>query len=53
MRKRLFVLVTVVLTMLVAVRAGDRFNFNAGWKVQVGQNAKASDTKFDDSDWQL
>ena len=52
MRKRLFVLVTVVLTMLVAVRAGDRFNFNAGWKVQVGQNAKASDTKFDDSDWQ-
>ena len=38
--------------MLVAVRAGDRFNFNAGWKVQVGQNAKASDTKFDDSDWQ-
>ena len=32
--------------------AGERFNFNAGWKVQMGKNPKASGTKFDDSQWQ-
>ena len=31
---------------------GERFNFNAGWKVQMGKNPKASGTKFDDSQWQ-
>ena len=44
----------LVMLLLFAAHswAGERFNFNAGWKVQMGKNPKASGTKMDDSQWQ-
>ena len=43
----------ILFSWLVATAfAGDRYNFNAGWKVAMGKNPKASGTKIDDSGWQ-
>ena len=48
-----FKLVVLVIILFAAQAwAGERFNFNAGWKVQMGENPKASGIKFDDSQWQ-
>lgn len=51
MKTRLVVF-SVIIGLAVTAMAGDRFNFNAGWKVQMGKNPKASGTKIDDSAWQ-
>ncbi len=52
MKKRLIVLISAFIGLAVTAMAGERFNFNAGWKVQMGKNPKASGLKFDDSQWQ-
>ena len=50
--KRIFFVTFIALGLAVTAMAGERFNFNAGWKVQVGKEPKASGTKYDDSSWQ-
>lgn len=45
-------LVMIAVLFAVSATAGDRYNFNAGWKVQMGKEPKASGTKYDDSKWQ-
>ena len=52
MNKKFWLVVFVCLFAAHTSWAGERFNFNAGWKVQMGKNPKASGTKMDDSDWQ-
>ena len=46
------IIASVLISLSVISHAGERFNFNAGWKVQMGKNPKASGTKYDDSSWQ-
>lgn len=45
-------LVIIVLLFATQAWAGERFNFNANWKVQMGENPQASGMKCDDSQWQ-
>ena len=45
-------LVMIAVLFAVSAAAGDRYNFNAGWKVQMGKEPKASGIKYDDSKWQ-
>ena len=42
---------STIIGLAVTAMAGDRFNFNAGWKVQMGKNPEASGMKIDDSAW--
>ena len=49
--KRYLLGLVLVFAIAVTAMAGGRFNFNAGWKVQVGNEPKASGTKYDDSAW--
>lgn len=50
MAKKILALLFAV-TLTTYLMAGDRYNFNAGWKVMMGQESKASGTKYDDSAW--
>ena len=52
MNRKFWLVVFVSLFAAHTSWAGERFNFNAGWKVQMGKNPKASGTKMDDSSWQ-
>lgn len=52
MNRKFWLVVITALFSIHSLWAGDRFNFNAGWKVQMGKNPKASGTKIDDSQWQ-
>ena len=52
MKQKMILAIAALLLVNVTAVAGDRFNFNAGWKVQMGKNPKASGTKIDDSKWQ-
>lgn len=52
MNRKIWLIVFAALFSTHSLWAGDRFNFNAGWKVQMGKNPKASGTKIDDSQWQ-
>ena len=51
MKSKFWLVVLVSLFAAHVMWAGERFNFNAGWKVQMGKEPKASGTKFDDSQW--
>ena len=50
--KRYWLVIFVYLFATHLAWAGERFNFNADWKVQMGKEPKASGTKYDDSQWQ-
>jgi hypothetical protein len=52
MRKNSLVMLLLALGMAVTVIAGERYNFNAAWRVQMGEEPKASEPRFDDSSWQ-
>ena len=51
MMKR-FLLTLLALVGFAYAHAGERFNFNAGWKVKVGADSKAFGTHCDDSGWE-
>ncbi len=53
MKKQILVVLSMFITMAGTAVAGERFNFNANWKVQMGKNPKASGTHCDDSQWQV
>lgn len=38
--------------MIACAKAGDRYNFNAGWLLKVGETASASAVKCNDKAWQ-
>ncbi|MDO4171432.1 MAG: DUF4982 domain-containing protein [Prevotellaceae bacterium] len=40
------------LALACTVQAGERYNFNAAWKLAVGNEPRGSEVKFNDSDWQ-
>jgi len=52
MRKQVLLICFGLFAIATEMVAGERFNFNAGWKVQMGKEPKASGTKCDDSSWQ-
>ena len=52
MKKHILCYVIIALSIAATATAGERYNFNAGWKVQTGKEPKASGTHFDDSHWQ-
>lgn len=45
------ILTLLCLACSILAYAGDRFNFNGGWKVRMGDTGKESSTTFDDSGW--
>lgn len=48
-----YILVSIFAFILVhSATAGDKYNFNAGWKLALGKDLKGSSTKTDDSRWQ-
>ena len=47
-----FVIIEVLLLVSTAAFAGDRYNFNSGWLVKVGDAPEASGTHYDDTGWQ-
>ena len=46
-----FVIIEVLLLVSTATFAGDRYNFNSGWLVKVGEDPEASGTHYDDTGW--
>ena len=46
-----FVIIEVLLLVSTATFAGDRYNFNSGWLVKVGDAPEASGTHYDDTGW--
>lgn len=48
LKKKLFIL---FLLAAISASAADRYNFNAGWLMQVGDDTKASLVSYDDSQW--
>lgn len=44
-------LVLILLLLSLNVQAGDRFNFNAEWKLAIGDVMKGTIKKVDDSSW--
>ena len=46
------VVIFLLLFVALSISAGDRYNFNAGWLVKLGEDPKASGTHCDDSRWQ-
>lgn len=51
MKKISFLLLLTTLFSLAA-NAGEKYNFNADWKLALGKDMKGSSTKIDDSQWQ-
>ncbi len=47
-----FVIIEVLLLVSTVTFAGDRYNFNSGWLVKVGDDPQASGTHYDDTGWQ-
>ena len=47
-----FFIIKVFLLVSIASFAGDRYNFNSGWLMKVGQDPTASGTHCDDAVWQ-
>ncbi len=52
MKRKVLVLCCWLWAVVTPMVAGERYNFNAGWKVQMGKNPKASGVKYDDAQWQ-
>ena len=50
MNRKKTICVILVLMSAFAI-AGERYNFNADWKLALGKEAKGSSTKIDDADW--
>ena len=46
-----FVIIEVLLLVSTASFAGDRYNFNSGWLVKVGDAPEAFGTHYDDTGW--
>ena len=46
-----FFIIEVLLLVSTATFAGDRYNFNRGWLVKVGDAPEASGTHYDDTGW--
>ena len=54
--KRIYILLFLLLVVSVASQAGTtarkKLNFNAGWRLFVGDEPKAVEATYDDSQWQ-
>ena len=46
-----FFIIEVFLSVSIASFAGDRYNFNSGWLVKVGDDPQASGIHYDDTGW--
>ena len=53
LRRRLALLLTAVIAMGLSLSAAtrDKYNFNSGWLLSIGDTPAASQPKFNDSDW--
>ena len=50
--KRNYLLLLITISFAAHLWAGERFNFNAGWRLLVGDHPQASAVSYDDGAWQ-